>query len=432
VIVVTQPPLRREMGEERTIPPPHLSSCRIGAILTAMVLVHTADWQLGKPFARIDDPDKAARVRSARIEAIVRIGEIARERGVSCVLVAGDLFDSFTAEKSVVSAACGAVGGIGLPVYAIPGNHDHGGPGCLWEQPFFRAERESLAPNLHVILKREPLDLGEAVLFPCPLLRRHESEDPTEWLRRCDVDAVAGGKPRIVLAHGSVQGFDSGGGDEEEDGPGSPNLVSLERLPAGAFDYVALGDWHGTKEVAPGAWYSGTPETDRFPRGEGNDPGHLLVVEVARGEAPRVEKVRAGSLGWHFLDFEFLGDEDLPRFEVALEEIVAQRTGEDLVNLSLSGKLGIEAASRLETVLERWRARLLRVKERSAVRLAPSESEVAALRERGEDPLVSMVAGRLMELAGSGGPDAEAGDAGSESELARIALRELWTACQEA
>ncbi|MDR1935758.1 MAG: metallophosphoesterase, partial [Candidatus Accumulibacter sp.] len=120
-----------------------------------MRFIHTADWQIGKPFAGIENDDKRGLVRAERVEAIRRIGELARERRAEAVLVAGDLFDSPRADKATVSALCSAVGSMRLPVFAIPGNHDHGGAGSVWEQAFFLRERESLAPNLHILLKPE-------------------------------------------------------------------------------------------------------------------------------------------------------------------------------------------------------------------------------------------------------------------------------------
>src|SRR5690606_4354062 len=110
--------------------------------------------------------------------------------------------------------------------------------------------------------------------------------------------------PRIVLAHGTVQGF--GAAEEDEDGvPGVPNWIHLAGLPDDAIDYIALGDWHGTKQVAPKAWYSGTPEIDRFPKGEGNDPGNLLKVMVSRGGMPQVEKIAVGRFAWEEFEFRF-------------------------------------------------------------------------------------------------------------------------------
>jgi len=88
--------------------------------------VHTADWQIGKPFASITDPAKRARVQQERIEAVRRIGSLARDRRAAFVVVAGDLFDSPTPTNATVAAALGAIASIEVPVFCIPGNHDHG------------------------------------------------------------------------------------------------------------------------------------------------------------------------------------------------------------------------------------------------------------------------------------------------------------------
>ena len=68
-----------------------------------MRFIHTSDWQIGAPFARIDDSDKRSIVRQARIDAIKRIGAVAREQGAQFILVAGDLFDSSSADKATVA-----------------------------------------------------------------------------------------------------------------------------------------------------------------------------------------------------------------------------------------------------------------------------------------------------------------------------------------
>jgi hypothetical protein len=85
----------------------------------------------------------------------------------------------------------------------------------------------------------------------------------------------------------------------------------------------------------------------------------------------------------------------------------------------LSGSLGIDAAARLDQKLETLESRLLRLKLRDRIRLAPSEEEVASLAERPSDPLISRVAEALI---------AEASGDDEEAEVARIALRELHAA----
>ncbi len=382
--------------------------------------LHTADWQLGKPFAGINDVQKRSLVQQERFTAIQRLLLVAAEHRAEFVVVAGDLFDSASVTKATVSAACSAIGRLGLPVIAIPGNHDHGGPGSIWQQAFFQRECASLAPNFRILLSAEPVELETAVIFPCPLLRRAESADPTAWLRSLDLAADAfGGKPRIVLAHGSTQGFGTTSDDDEIDG-GATNLLDLSKLVAPTFDYIALGDWHGTKQVGPKAWYSGTPELDRFPKGDSNEPGHCLAVTASRGGLPQAQPVRTARLGWHQLTCDFADDGALARLQQAVEALVGIRSHEDLFRLELTGSLGIEAATRLEQFLESLDARLLRIKLSNRTVISPSADEIAALTQRTSDPLISRVATQLV---------ARAAGAGEEAAVARIALRELHAAC---
>jgi len=385
-----------------------------------MIFIHTADWQIGKSFAGIGDAHKRSLVQQERIEAIKRIGGVAQEHDAAFVLVAGDLFDSPSADKATVSAACSAIGQIGVPVLAIPGNHDHAGPGSVWEQAFFQRELDALAPNLRVLLEAAPVELDAAVILPCPLLRRAVMADPTDWLRTPDVFAgLPRDKPRIVLAHGSTQTF-SGQWSDDEEGASASNLLDLSRLPATEIDYIALGDWHGSKQIDAKAWYAGTPELDRFPKGGEHDPGNVLVVEARRGAAPLVARVATSRLRWRELTFDFAGDASLNTLQERLFALLESRANEDLLRLSLTGSLGIEAANRLEELLESLGARLLRMKLANGTLIAPTDAELQALTARSGDPLIASVACKLVERA--------AGDS-EEAQVARIALRELHAAC---
>lgn len=385
-----------------------------------MKFLHTADWQLGKPFAGIEDSQKRALVQQERFQVIRRIGEAARAHQAAFILAAGDLFDSSTASKATVSAACSEIGKLAIPVLAIPGNHDHGGPGGLWEQSFFQREKDSLAPNLRVLLKPEPVELDGAWIFPCPLLRRAESADTTAWLRSPDaLSRCAGDKVRIVLAHGSTQEFTSQT-DEEDVNSSATNQIDLARLPSGAFDYIALGDWHGTKQVTSTAWFSGTPELDRFPKGEDHHPGNVLAVVAGRGQMPSVTSIRTFRLGWHQMPFNLIEDSSLAVLQQRLEALMGQRANEDLLRLELAGSLGVQAANQLEQLLDSLQARLLRLKLTNQVAIAPTAEEIQTMSQRPADPLISRVAAQLV---------ARAAGADGVAASAQAALRELYAAC---
>ena len=382
-----------------------------------ITFLHTADWQLGKPYARVADVTKRSRLQNERFECLKRIGDAVRDHQAAFVLVAGDLFDSPSPVNATVARACEAIGRMGVPVIVIPGNHDHGGPGSLWEQAFFLSQREQLAPNLRVLLTPEPVILENAVVFPAPLLRRQDNADPTAWIRSAfESPDFPKDLPRIVLAHGSIQGFDSTQDDEDEE-PKGLNRIDLARLPESEIDYIALGDWHGTKQVAPKGWYSGTPEIDRFPKGSDNDPGNILIVQSARGPAPQVNQQATGNFRWNEFSHRFSEDQGFEAFRAELDGRIGQWGQDSLLKLSLDGSLGIETSLRLADLIEGLDARLLRMKLENRVSIAPAGEEIQALANRPADPLISSVASQLIAMS-----------QGAEPEVARLALRELHAA----
>ena len=90
-------------------------SCKTGTgemeteTMETVTFIHTADWQLGKPFASIADSAKRARVQQERFESIRRLGSVVRDRQARFVVIAGDLCDSPTPIHATISAALSAI-----------------------------------------------------------------------------------------------------------------------------------------------------------------------------------------------------------------------------------------------------------------------------------------------------------------------------------
>jgi DNA repair exonuclease SbcCD nuclease subunit len=314
------------------------------------------------------------------------------------------------------------IGEMDVPVLVIPGNHDHGAPGTVWHRDDFQRHQRQLAPNLQLLLERQPLVLEQAVVLPCPLLRNQDSSDPTQWLRELDWGSLSTVLPRIVLAHGGVHGF--GGRDyerDEEAQAGANNLINLAALPADQIDYVALGDWHNLKQVSERAWYPGTPEPDRFDQGEDNQRGQVLLVELSRGAPPAVRPQPTGRIRWHNLRFRFNGDTDLDRFERQIEDLTAGRVARDLLRLEVSGSLSLAGHRRYQQLLDDLQNRLLRLRIKGECQQAPEAAELEELTARSEDPLIARVAQQLQHrLSRESDPDSE------EASLIRSALCELF------
>ena len=387
-----------------------------------VTLLHSADWQIGKPYARVSDPDKRALLRQVRLQAIGRIATHAAATAADLVVVAGDLFDSPTPGAADVSAVCAAIGTIPCAVLVIPGNHDHGAPGSVWHTPYFLGEQGRRAANLRVLLEATPIELASVVVLPCPLLRRTDASDPCGWLNGLNWTELPKNKPRLVLAHGSVHGFGAtdldAAGEPDDDNPGdASNRLRLEGAWLEHVDYVALGDWHGLKRVSEKVWYSGTPEADRFPRSADYRCGQVLQVQMGRGVVPQVSPLATGALNWHPLRIQLQQDSDLERLEAQLERLLGGRIGSDLLLLEVGGSLSLAGHRRYAELLERLDAQLLRLKLRGRCEAAPGEAELAELTQRPGDPLVARVAQELHRCLNTPGD--------ADPTVVRLALSEL-------
>jgi predicted phosphodiesterase len=306
-----------------------------------MRFLHTADWQMGMRAAHAGAAGKA--VREARLQALRRVVESAREHGAEFILVAGDCFENNGVERVLVQQVADILGAFPGPVFLIPGNHDPCVPGSVWEHPAWRSHR-----NLHVFTRPEPVEQPWGTLFPCPVREKHSLNDPTRWI---ESEAAAGKGIRIGLAHGTVEGVQV----EEPDYPIARQAAARARL-----DYLALGHWHSFAPYPDAAGavrmaYSGTHETSKF--GE-RDSGNALLVEIAApGAAPVITPLRMGTLRWEVFDEEVSQPGELARVRERVEAIADPQTF--LADVRLRGLLAPEEGAELARLTELLAARFL-------------------------------------------------------------------------
>ncbi|WP_438332246.1 metallophosphoesterase family protein [Burkholderia pseudomallei] len=331
-----------------------------------MKLLHTADWQIGKRYGQFE-PEEAALLAEARFDVVSRIADLARSEGADLILVAGDVFDAQGVSDRTVLRLFQLVSGFAGHWIMIPGNHDAG----LAESVWTRAARLGAIPtNVHVCLRPEPLilDAPRVAILPAPLTQRHTYEDLTRWF---DSVATPEGVPRIGLAHGSVQGILA----EDID---ATNPIAPERAALAQLDFLALGDWHGTKQIDARTWYSGTPETDRF---RNNDSGQVLMVEiVGPGMAPTVTPMPTGRYRWRDLERQLQFTSDVPAFVRELETLDAN----DVVQLKVSGHVNLEGHLAVSRAIGQAQARSRSlVVDQFELRLLPTDDDLRALHADG-------------------------------------------------
>jgi len=328
--------------------------------------LHTADWQIGRQYSRFA-PDDALALAEARLATVGAIAQLASTEGVDGVLVAGDVFDAQTVSERTVRRLFNALQAYPGPWVMIPGNHD----AALAESVWTRALRLGAVPaNVHLALEAGVVEIPEAGLavLAAPLTQRHTYGDLTAWF---DGAATAPGLLRLGLAHGSVEGVLAADID-------SPNPIAQDRARRARLDYLALGDWHGTKCIDDRTWYSGTPEQERF---KDNGAGQVLLVTIdGPGAVPQVAARPVGQYSWHQWQVELTVASDLHQLIQRLESLPPQA----VLDLRVSGQLDLGGHQRLHQALSVAEARHRSLTWDTAdLRLEPTDEDIAALRADG-------------------------------------------------
>lgn len=359
--------------------------------------LHTSDWHIGKPFGRFPR-EKSAMLAEARLTAIDRLADAARGAGARHIVVAGDAFDRPNLADKDMRAPIGQLRAHGdLHWHFITGNHDPAGTGGVWE----RAVRDGLPANVTLHLEAMPSEIAPGIwLFPAPLSARTTTQDPTAWM---DAAASPDGAIRLGLAHGSVRGFGSEQRASVEIAPDRPRLAGLA--------YLALGDWHGFKEIGPRVCYSGTPEPDGF---LDNAPGQALLVSIESASAPPIiQRCSVAHHRWLDRPISTLRATDLASLEGEIEGLgpVSRRI---VLQVSVQGRIGLTAAKELALRLDRLEPRVFHMERR-----LDGMTAVAAT-----DDLSALPAGAIRDLAGELAREG-LGDDAKEQALAQRALMHL-------
>ncbi len=307
-----------------------------------ITLLHTADWQIGKQFANVPG-DAGAALRLQRLETVKQIAQLAREREVDAVLVAGDVFDDNAVSDETLRRTMNALASFDGPWVLLPGNHD----AALAQSAWTRLRRMGVVPG-NVVLADAPEAIslcdGRLAVLPAPLQRRHDTRDLTQWF---DGHHTGPETFRVGLAHGAVS-------NRLPEQAEAMNPIAEDRANSARLDYLALGDWHGTLGIADRTWYAGTPEPDRF---KGNDPGNVLLVALtAPGDSPRVETVSVGHYRWQQEAFEIVDEDSLEVLDGRLQQL--ESPSRSLLRLRLTGAMSLAMRERLDRLLEDWQARL--------------------------------------------------------------------------
>lgn len=241
-------------------------------------LVHTSDVHLGAYDFRSEENPRRAELE----DGFRRVIDLAIAERADALLIAGDFFDNARVFEATLHFAADEIARFGGVTVIGPGNHDHVGPGSVYD----RVDLTERAPNLSILRVPD----GERLAFPHLDLEVWGSSHTERRTRYEPFEFLPGPGDaawQVGIGHGHFIG---------------PNAllhhsfhIRAEQLAASGLDYVALGHWERLTLVEAGetvAAYSGAP--DALSGNRDGHGGHVLVVDLREDGTVRLEAVPVG------------------------------------------------------------------------------------------------------------------------------------------
>lgn len=307
-----------------------------------MRFLHTGDWHVGRTIR--------GRSRIEEFETVLgQVVEVAVTEGVDCVLVSGDIHDQRAVTPDadrLIFATFIRLHEAGIPVVAVPGNHDSAARMAAFAPLLERVGTHAIARMRHPkkggsvqIGSRDGTQTMTVACLPFVSPRRFldgtaEFEDLSSGYVNFDEGmgllfdtfekAFRPDHVNVVLGHLFVAGAQPSG-SEREVTIGSDYAVSAARLPRTA-SYIALGHIHKQQKVkSTGADTRYCGSLLQLDFGERGQNKSLLVVDVDPGKPPKVS------------DIAIEGGRRLAEIEATPDELqaFAAKVGDDYLRVKL-------------------------------------------------------------------------------------------------
>ena len=324
-----------------------------------MKFLHTADLQIGARFSQFGE--QAEFLRNIRLATLGRILNIAHDRNLDVVLIAGDTFESNQVADSLVREVFEILEAHpDVPIVILPGNHDpFDGPGCIWSRRPFNQPPD----HVTVCSSRDALDVGEAVILPIPITQKISTQDPSYPLIEL-ATGISTDRIKVGMTHGSLA---IEGKHQPHDHP-----IALDAATRARLDYLAVGHWHKPQVYDDGRLVMpGTPEPDQF----GQGAGVVLIVDLAEpGAKPIIEQVETCMMSWQEVGIEVSGStEPSERVADALANIDSA-SHETILRIELRGLVDPVQKSLLLAECKKASERfaITQIRDRTSMRLSES------------------------------------------------------------
>lgn len=273
-----------------------------------MRIVHTSDWHAGRYWKSQDRLQELQNV-------LEHLGDFIDRERIDIVLMSGDVFDSQVpppeAERAV-SRFFKRLGAAGIPSVVVAGNHDHPTRMDTWGMlaefvgvqarglPRRRTEggliELATRSGEQACVAAVPWASQGRIVEALTLARdetaaRQQYADAMQRILAHLADGFRSDSVNLVVAHSYIAGAKSCG-SERLVTMGDEWAATAQSLPTSA-QYVALGHVHRPQRIeaaGPHTQYAGSPMQLDF--GEIADEKSFVVIEVAPGKPPRVDRVQ--------------------------------------------------------------------------------------------------------------------------------------------
>lgn len=274
-----------------------------------MLIAHVADVHLG--LVRHSSPGSTSR-QDDMAATLYRFAETAVNRKADVAILAGDTFHGRRPTPRDLVALARALRVLRdgkVECIIVPGNHDHcdavGDPrtsALAWLPDLQISGVHVLTEPFSGYLHYQNKAFG-VVAIPYPHRRSFDAlmpdktpEERTEEISRRLESAIetlydkvvamgSGTEPIIFVGHLSTLGAKLGTEVTMRFGWD----VAIRAALLDRFDYAALGHIHRQQQVGERGWYPGSPQFMDF--GEEGQPKGFLLVDVERGQPPKVEVI---------------------------------------------------------------------------------------------------------------------------------------------
>jgi len=322
-------------------------------------ILHSSDVHLESKLNFLGE--KAGTHRKQLLDTFESVVNKAISERYDLVVIAGDLFDTPFPSSTVthkVFELFTKLKDAGVRLALIAGNHDRLETGSI----FFDKNFNSLDKNLihffnkpeDVIWEIPELDLS---VVGVSLQNQKEVASPLEKIK-----VVPKTKYSVAILHGSVVM-----GEKNTNNP--LDIKDLNKLK---YDYIALGDWHSTKQVTntPETWYSGSPELVNIDQ---SGAGNVLSVEI--GDKTKVEIVKIGKYEVLRTELDITGAVSITDIAKRLSQIGIKQSEVKFVELILTGTRSLTTQFTTEDLYEALRDKFyyLKLKDNSHLKLSEEE-----------------------------------------------------------